>query len=295
MTNRKAFTLIELLVVVAIIGILAAIILPAVQAGRERARQIQCANNLKQIGIALQSYAAAIGVLPQSNRWVSSQALILPYLEQRPLYDSLNMQLDSPGWRENSTALRTKVDVFLCPSDASRQYRGGLTNYAANVGFGWDSGSNALENGPFSYREVRLADITDGLSATSAFSEWRIAPDDGRRDPADSVFGLAWDSDHRSFAVACHDLDTSLASLQTGNGWRLLEAGGGYSHYNHMLPPGDRSCSAGHGAWTAGSRHPGLTHSLFVDGHVQAVKGSIAPATWQALGTIAGGEVVSIE
>ena len=92
---RRGFTLIELLVVIAIIGVLIALLLPAVQAAREAARRSQCSNNLKQIGLALHNYEGAIGAMPWGegpggwNDW-SALCLMLPYIEQKPLYDSLN-------------------------------------------------------------------------------------------------------------------------------------------------------------------------------------------------------------
>src|SRR5436189_322862 len=92
--SRRAFTLIELLVVIAIIGVLIALLLPAVQQAREAARRIQCVNNLKQIGIALHNYQSALDQIPwgdgpdEWNQW-SSLALILPYMEQGSLYNAV--------------------------------------------------------------------------------------------------------------------------------------------------------------------------------------------------------------
>ena len=110
-TDHKGFTLIELLVVIAIIGVLVALLLPAVQAAREAARRAQCVNNLKQIGIALFNYESSIGTFPpgyidyQNNSnntpdldmgpgwgWA---AMSLPFLEQQPLYNAINFSLES--------------------------------------------------------------------------------------------------------------------------------------------------------------------------------------------------------
>ena len=108
-TDHKGFTLIELLVVISIIGVLIALLLPAVQAAREAARRAQCVNNLKQIGVALFNYESAIGAFPpgyidyQNNPnntpdldmgpgwgWA---AMSLPFLEQQPLYNAINFSL----------------------------------------------------------------------------------------------------------------------------------------------------------------------------------------------------------
>src|SRR4051794_32791391 len=104
--SRRGFTLIELLVVISIIGVLMALLLPAVQSVREAARRAQCVNNLKQIGLALHNYHSAIGSFPLGgtltntnystlpmflgyNTW-SAHGQLLPYLEQTPLYNAIN-------------------------------------------------------------------------------------------------------------------------------------------------------------------------------------------------------------
>jgi prepilin-type N-terminal cleavage/methylation domain-containing protein/prepilin-type processing-associated H-X9-DG protein len=137
---RRAFTLIELLVAIAIIGVLIALLLPAVQAAREAARRAHCMNNMKQIGLAIANYESSRGCIvsgyisasgslsmfavpgynpdPQTNDngpgwgWL---ALILPETEQAPLYNAINFSL--PTWvAQNSTAVTTQVGIYLCPS-----------------------------------------------------------------------------------------------------------------------------------------------------------------------------------
>src|SRR6516162_8749056 len=138
---RPAFTLIELLVVIAIIAVLIALLLPAVQSAREAARRAQCTNNLKQIGLALHNYHQALDAFPPG--YVSSVdrtvlnacdmdqedqhgvdlgtgwawgAMILPYLEQQPLYNSINFNL-SVAFHQNDTCSLTALSVYLCPTD----------------------------------------------------------------------------------------------------------------------------------------------------------------------------------
>ncbi len=125
--KSRAFTLVELLVVIAIIGILIALLLPAVQAAREAARQTQCGNNLRQIGLAMHNYHTAHGSLPPGGVHddITSLAVVdrtnwaiasLPYLEQQPLYDMYDQELYNMH-PTNLPVLRTLVGFFVCPSD----------------------------------------------------------------------------------------------------------------------------------------------------------------------------------
>src|SRR5690242_18412712 len=142
-TRRNAFTLIELLVVIAIIGVLFGLLLPAVQAARAAVRRVQCVNDLKQIGIGLHNYHDTIGVFPfgmggrtypprgpkplmWSCETSTAHTMLLPYLEQGPLFNAINFQVDNclNGWPPsypatylavNATAFTTRVEVYLCP------------------------------------------------------------------------------------------------------------------------------------------------------------------------------------
>jgi prepilin-type N-terminal cleavage/methylation domain-containing protein/prepilin-type processing-associated H-X9-DG protein len=139
-TRRFGFTLIELLVVIAIIGVLIALLLPAVQAAREAARRAQCTNNLKQIGIAMHNYHDQMGAFPpggmtqNGNPWgatasyLSWRAMILPQMEQGNAYNAVNVNINT--WASGSnpaamyTAWVTVFNVWLCPSDPNN--KGGL-------------------------------------------------------------------------------------------------------------------------------------------------------------------------
>ncbi len=206
---RRAFTLIELLVVIAIIGVLIALLLPAVQSAREAARRAQCSNNLKQLGLALANYESANGALPwtqaqaaafgggvaEYNGW-SGIALMLPFLEQTNVHSSLNFYFGGnwyllPGSHDpiQRTGITTAIGSLLCPSDGDGV---GLNNYMISNGTNYDwwsrrSGAGALtRNETGGLGPARISAIRDGTSNTIAMAErMRGDGDNGFRTPGD--------------------------------------------------------------------------------------------------------------
>jgi prepilin-type N-terminal cleavage/methylation domain-containing protein/prepilin-type processing-associated H-X9-DG protein len=196
-TSRRGFTLIELLVVIAIIAVLISLLLPAVQSAREAARRAQCMNNLKQIGLAAHNYHQAIGSFPMGNgvNWVPTSAtsgyetdwgtwgclaMMLPFLEQQPLYNAANFTWD-PWWVSytstwdgtppNSTVFRTNLSSFMCPSDGLWAQNICNNNYYGSLGttsVTWINGSTGI----FAHKQTySIANVTDGTSNTIAFTE----------------------------------------------------------------------------------------------------------------------------
>ena len=205
------FTLVELLVVIAIIAILIGLLLPAVQMAREAARQMQCRNNLKQLGLALLNYesthrALPGGIGPSGCCWGTWQVGILPYLEQTSLFTRYSGYGGSdPGLRydraPNLPVTRTRLPTLTCPSDSPSTTPEGITSHNYAVNFGNTSfaqmplGGVAFLGAPFSAyvgslvqdgpdeqgslgsfrgkwgRNIRLSSITDGTSHTLAAAE----------------------------------------------------------------------------------------------------------------------------
>ena len=330
--SQKAFTLIELLVVIAIIAVLIALLLPAVQAAREAARRAQCTNNLKQMGLALHNYNDVVNCVPTSSRgWWGIFPMMMPYLEERPLYNATNFSFSEningrsiSGGSPNGTVQQTKLNVFNCPSDIDRLTNiQGHHNYAGNCG----SSSNAYYavtayDGPFSSHRVnggetgsptKFADIIDGLSNTVALSE-RVkglgGNNPGNRDalkPPASFVQSALNSGSATAGTPAGDYAQCQATpmspttpLASGDASGMFWTNGApcTNLYNHVMTPNTWSCAAGNtwndwSAATASSRHPGGVNCAMMDGSVRFIKSTISRTTWWALGTQAGGEIIS--
>jgi len=311
--RRRAFTLIELLVVIAIIAVLIALLLPAVQATREAARRAHCVNNLKQIGIAAHNYHDQVGALPGSYlvynvTSFSALSMLLPNLEQQPMANALNFSLPYSD-PTNVTVLMAEVSAFVCPSDLPNpiRARGAQTNYMADMGSGivWQSatGPNAGLPAPsgafFANSATRFAGVVDGLSNTGFFSE-RVMADGSNAivtPQSDVFFSPAAPTTVDSAVALCNAVDISNLANQfplfMGAPWV-----NGQHVFQHVMPPNSRSCgffTALRAVMPPSSRHPGGVHMLLGDGSVRFIKNAISLPAWRALGTIAGGEVISAD
>ncbi len=314
---RKGFTLIELLVVITIIGVLVALLVPAVQTARESMRRVSCANNLKQLGLALNNYADHHQYFPRGiYRGYSLHVHVLPHLEQTAVYNAINFanvpSIFIGQQTPNFTASRITIDAFLCPSDnwqSSEPYIGTQrrTNYAGNGGYGLQQyGMNGPLDAGFVGKPSRpggFADLTDGASNTAAMSEWVLWSGlNGDKDSLSATFGtddLPQPDQFDAFVTQCVSLNPLTAPEKPAKFCFWIAGGYGQTMMNHAIQPNGHSCVNGsnvdYGAFTASSHHPTGANVLFIDGHVQFTQSTISLATWRAISTRSGGEVISAD
>lgn len=321
MNARRGMTLVELLVVIAVIGLLAGLLIPAVQAARESARGALCRNNLRQLGLAVHSYVARDGLFPScygsDGDSVSPFGRILSELDLSAVYHSLNFEhrTTSPY---NRTVRATVVDAFVCPSDlAPRVPLEAPSNYRWNLG----SGTRVLgiempgEQGVFeAERWLGPLHVIDGLSMTALAAEklrgdGRPARWDRRRDYLYADFVIQPTPPTAAVVERCATMPTDGAHGSWG-GLRWLYNDYAYTFYNHAIPPGSPipDCStwpgpspyvegggAGSGLFAARSNHGAGAHCLTADGAVRWVRSSIELKVWRALGTRSGHESISAD
>jgi prepilin-type N-terminal cleavage/methylation domain-containing protein/prepilin-type processing-associated H-X9-DG protein len=289
--HHHGFTLIELLVVMAIIGVLIALLLPAVQAAREAARRTQCVNNLKQLGLAIQGYIDTHGVMPLGSFKMPPPAggdpceggheagvfiAMLPFVEQGTLFNAFNNSIHYET-APNSTVNGTGLSVLWCPSD-------GLVSQADSKHFGWPvrfcsyMGSAGTWNSPpenrgptctlqnfqallgqangviFYYSSVRLAGIADGTSNTFLFGEHAYG-----KNPAIELPDWNW-------WFSGNYGDTMFTTMFPMNPLGRIPDVPNQALYGIDINPSIQAAS---------SYHPGGAHFAFCDGSVQFVKETI--------------------
>jgi prepilin-type N-terminal cleavage/methylation domain-containing protein/prepilin-type processing-associated H-X9-DG protein len=331
--RRKGFTLIELLVVIAIIAVLIALLLPAVQAAREAGRRASCVNNLKQIGLGLANYESANGSLPMSSillyanvtdkdpifkSYWSVIGRITPFLEQGGLYNQINFSYKSSDV-QNTTAAGYRIGLLICPSDPNSNVTtsGGFnapTCYNATMGdwFVWYKGGpvNRSAFGPNVAKAY--AQFTDGLSNTMVFAECQVSHSQFRSCDLGPLTPTSYPSVQASPALVATLAPTCTGNSKSNNTWangNIFDSGMSTAmtpNTKVLLPkygstPWDLDTideSNGgpvYAAITADSYHPGGVNILAADGSVRFIKDSVNGNSWRALGTIAGGEVVSAD
>lgn len=314
-----AFTLVELLVVIAIIGILVALLLPAVQAARESARRAQCTNNIKQLGLGVLNFESSMKLIPYNRysdygyptAWGTSTgpgakawswiASILPYIESSELYDQGGVPNQVFG---NNVAVGTNIPMLFCPSDemktyspinrAKSRYMAGillvaLTNYKGVLGsnYGWGPWANIGANGQYE---------------PWAFGDG-ILPAQGFANPI--KLSQVTDGTSKTFVAGEQVWNESRSSCPTtdcygmGFSWaHTIEATATAAIYPNLAVPGvDPSPTKPdltiHNGFS--SLHPGGLNFVYADGSVRFINDSIAIGVYRAQGTIKGGETFDLQ
>jgi prepilin-type N-terminal cleavage/methylation domain-containing protein len=280
--SRTGFTLVELLVVIAIIGVLVALLLPAVQSAREASRRIKCANHLKQIGLALQNYENTFKILPMGTMNIgaggvgiannsSPHPMMLPYLEQGNAVALFDFNADINGSTSNLQARQQRVPVFNCPSHPPTPLfvpstptqcptGCGVTNYVQSLG---NNGNYATADGPFGRRYgARFAEITDGLSNTAFFSEILLGPSGGAGTSSPAVVGAgdrddlkvatdltasSWDGSPTGDTIAVPECQNRSTPAWNYRGKQYYRGVVVTTYYSHTLTPNSklRDCIRG--------------------------------------------------
>jgi prepilin-type N-terminal cleavage/methylation domain-containing protein len=316
--QKPGFTLVELLVVIAIIGVLVALLLPAVQAAREAARRIKCANNLKQIGIGLHNYESTYQTLPWGNAYggpifgfsPSWSTSVLPFIELQSHYEKFDLS-QSMDHANNSFAVTQPVKVYICPSDSNvrnpildaRCACCSLGNPSRSMGL-WYAGSM----GPVHVDNCNFCPTTtpsetnpccqgnswgDAASAPGLFHRWTACV--RLRDVTDGTSNTIMCGETlptQSGHLAAFSKNLSLCSTNIPMTIKATQA---------ELPVIGMSDSTMHSVNPAHkfngfkSQHPGTVQFVLADGSVRGLNQNLDSVTYWALGTRGGGELVRLD
>jgi prepilin-type N-terminal cleavage/methylation domain-containing protein/prepilin-type processing-associated H-X9-DG protein len=319
--RHTGFTLVELLVVIAIIGILVALLLPAVQAARESSRRTQCTNHLRQLALAATHYHDSQQQFPAG--WcrphnASAICSLLDYLEQSNKVLLFDWTMDINGATTNGGARAQDVDVYLCPSDGgigkfvANGQTTGRNNYMPNMGdranfADTDSAPRLKATGIFFRNSaIRLADIVDGVSNTALFSECMRGPNATPTGAEDLLVSTevpfsTWDGSpnvDQNRPAECENRSATTAKYRGDQYYRGGVIWTGF--YNHTLTPNFkgrdcyRSSGLDSGHYAARSYHTGGVNLAACDGSVRKISDSVDKVVWLAAGSRAGREASSI-
>jgi prepilin-type processing-associated H-X9-DG protein len=289
--DRRGMTLIESLVLVAVVGLVVALAVPALQAARAAARRASCVQNLGQMGLALLNYASANEVLPMSRtvgeghgNETSSFTSLLPYLERGALYNAYNFSLEN--WHvTNETAVRTTVETFLCPDNPDTEsvpawevrYAEGRGKFAkAHYGVNWGGG-----HGPWGEDFVKEKGTYLGVMMAVITPEGRDKARDGR--PRARNISVADITDGTAFTLAVVEKRDSF-------GWAV--GGWGGSEFDVYTTPAYQGDDPLARKVYTGSPHANGPNALFCDASVRTLPARQDKKIWYRLITRAGGEAV---
>jgi prepilin-type N-terminal cleavage/methylation domain-containing protein/prepilin-type processing-associated H-X9-DG protein len=316
----SGFTLIELLVVIAIIGILIALLLPAVQSAREAARRMQCSNNLKQVALALHNFHDTEEQFPVGQTYMLTVVnnsykdkatwfqSVLPHIEQGALYDAFRSHIDSGGSTWWTPGRWQAIDSFMCPSDPanpkiitagwsespggepenSQGFSGSVVACSGNTIYNPTEDPQGKDrNGIFfADSDVSMADITDGTSKTLLLGEIILVPDRiaGIAQPGGDVAG-SQKHDNRGRYWNAHQGSTLFSTLYTPN--TSVADRATWCIDTDMAPCFNSSNNLNQ---SLRSYHPGMVNAAMADGSVQSISENIDAEVYRALGTRAGKE-----
>ncbi len=306
-SRQPGFTLIELLVVIAIIGILIALLLPAVQAAREAARRMQCSNNLKQIDLALHNYHDSFKSFPPGTVWAFASygpmgstwiTMLLPYLEQKPLADLVDRRNGFGGAAgPNMEVARRGIPTFLCPSDQEQPNANPMPNYPegayAKGNYVGNNGVGPQQHGPdpmcagcavarkpgifMPNSRTTIATITDGTSNTAIAAELLKGPTGGWQGVMHYWEGPMYQHDRTPNTTVPDEIRRGWCGTPRAFA-PCIET---YTYHE--------DCKL---ILSVRSRHPGGAQVALADGSVRFVTDTIDLVTWQNLGTPDDGQVL---
>jgi len=315
--DRAGFTLVELLVVIAIIGVLVALLLPAVQAAREAARRAQCNNNLRQLGLALHNYHDVNQWFPMNYRPVAGgtyswMQAILPFIEQQNMYSQLTLG-GTVALANNTQVANTPIKTYRCPSDGllkngllSGASDGGgtkaATNYKANAGAYWiwtivnttnvrwpeNASLNAPPLGPNSLT------FCDGLMCSNSYSSTDSATNPGMSVVIRNTIRMATitDGTANSFAVG-----EDVPAWSVWSWWYNQNASvatcGIPLNYRRGIEKLEPFASSWQRNYSFYSLHPAGGNFAMCDASVRFVSDNIDTITYRALATVEGGEAIN--
>lgn len=296
--TRRAFSVVELLVAIAIVGLLVALLLPAVQLSRAAARRSQCASNLRQIGIAAHSYETLHRQLPFSLRGGGLLFSLLPHLEQVAEHDRLQGLLaGDPNDQLTAATTARRIAAYLCPDDTEAT-SAGAASYAVNRGL-TDAAQQQRAFVPDDGRGLSWRDVSDGLAHTAFCSERRNAPPFQPLALPDSRFGNWFVNNASASAVSlaqlnafssdCVHVSQTIPPITQAGGIGYLTPNAGY---NHVVSPNGPSCISSGLLFSspAVSNHSGGVNLLLADGAVRFATEDIDLAVWLAIGSRDGRE-----